>query len=323
VALAAFQKVPGIGDALVVLVQGGPELSSLTLTRVFAAHVIVLPLLVLLLVSYHVYLVILHGTTTVGERKEPIETVEEQRALYQEQAEHPTKGEVFFPTAVIKISPWSIVSVTLAAGLTLAVGPRELLGPASLTADSSANEEWWFAWYSALVALLPPAVAPLFQWLFPVLLFLVLILLPFLDRSPHRGWRNRPLACVLVLLLVFAILALSWWRYQSPWTGRPAAEAPSIPQGFVLAREAEDGRMLFLQHGCASCHAVAGSGHSRVGTDLARMEHLYSQAELQRYILHPLAGVAMPSYADRLSEEELHRVVAFVLVAQTFRRGQE
>jgi ubiquinol-cytochrome c reductase cytochrome b subunit len=323
VALSTFQNVPYFGDQLVLLTQGGPEISSLTLTRVFAMHVVLLPLALLLLVSYHVYLVILHGTTTMAERKEPIETVEEQRELYKEQAEHPVKGEVFFPTAVIKISPWSLLALTLAIGLTLAVGPRELMSPANLTSGSSASEEWWFAWYSALVALLPPQVAPTFQWLFPVAVFFGLILLPFIDRSPHRGWRKRPVATSLVIFLVLAVLGLSGLRWQSPWTAQLPIEAPAVPQGIVLASEAEAGRLLFLQYGCATCHSVAGSGRAHVGTDLARMEHLYSQAELRNYILHPPAGVAMPSYAGRLLEEDLQRVVAFVLVAQTFRRVQE
>ena len=90
-----------------------------------------------------------------------------------------------------------------------------------------------------------------------------------------------------------------------------------------MAAEAEQGRKLFPKYGCTSCHAVAGSGQAQVGTDLARMDHLYSQAELRQYILHPPTGVAMPSYAGRLSEEDLERVVAFVLVAQTFRRQQD
>lgn len=318
VALATFQKVPYIGDQIVLLVQGGPELSSLTLTRVFSMHVVLIPLLLLLLVGYHVYLVILHGTTTAGEHEEPIETVEEQRELYQEQAEHPVKGEVFFPTAVIKISPWSLVAVTLAVVLTLTVGPRELMAPANQMTESTASEEWWFAWYSALVALLPPSLAATFEWLFPVAVFLFLVLLPFVDRSPHRGWRNRPVATTLVVSLVLAILGLTWLRYQSPWTGGPSAEAPSVPRGVSLAMDAEQGRLLFPKYGCSSCHSVAGSGHAQIGPDLARMKHLYSQAELRHYILNPPAGVAMPSYAGHLPSDDLERVVAFVLVAQTF-----
>jgi hypothetical protein len=68
---------------------------------------------------------------------------------------------------------------------------------------------------------------------------------------------------------------------------------------------------------------VAGSGHSRVGTDLARLEHIYSQSELREYILHPPNDVAMPSYQGRLSGDDLECVVAFVLVAQTFPRRLE
>ena len=91
----------------------------------------------------------------------------------------------------------------------------------------------------------------------------------------------------------------------------------------VLAAEAEQGRLLFQAYGCTSCHSVAGSGAAKVATDLARLDHIYSQAELRQYILHPPPGVAMPSYVERISAADLDRVVAFVLVAQTFRRTQE
>lgn len=321
--LSGLQSMPVGGEQLVLLTQGGPDITSLTLSRLFAMHVIVLPLLLLLFVGYHVYLVILHGTTTLAERKEPIETVEEQRELYQAQAEHPVKGEVFFPTAVIKISPWSLLAVTLAIGLTIVFGPRALMAPASESVASPVSEEWWFAWYSALVAMMPPAIAPTFQWLFPVAVFLCLVLLPFVDRSPLRGWRNRPVAATLVVVMVLGILALSWLRYQSPWTALPASHPPATPEGIVLTAEAEQGRMLFLQFGCTGCHSIAGSGKAKVATDLARMETLYSQSELRQYILHPPEGVSMPSYAERISEDDLECIVAFVLVAQTFRRTQE
>lgn len=53
---------------LVFLIQGGPEISSLTLSRMFALHAVLVPMLLLLFVGYHVYLVILHGTTTLAEQ---------------------------------------------------------------------------------------------------------------------------------------------------------------------------------------------------------------------------------------------------------------
>lgn len=321
--LATLQNVPGVGERLVFLTQGGPEITSLTLSRIFAIHVVLVPMMLLLLVGYHVYLVILHGTTTLAERTEPIETVEEQRELYHEQAEHPVKGEVFFPTAVMKISPWSIVALGLALGLTLTFGPRQLMAPAGESVVSPVSEEWWFGWYSALVALLPHSLASTFQWLIPVALFLCLVLLPFVDRSPLRGWRNRPVATTLVVVMVMGILALSWLRHKSPWTAHLAIDPPATPQGVVLTAEAEQGRMLFQHYGCTSCHSVSGSGNAHVATDLARMDSIYSQSELRQYILQPPPGVAMPGYAERIAEDDLERVVAFVLVAQTFPRTQE
>lgn len=323
VLLAVLDSVPYLGEQLVLLMQGGPEITSLTLSRVYGLHVVLLPMLLLGLVTYHMYLVILHGTTTLAERREPIETVEEQREIYHEQAEHPVKGEVFFPTAVIKISPWSIVALSLVLGLTLTFGPRQLLAPASEIPTGPVSEEWWFAWYSALVALLPPGIAPTFQWLFPIVVVAILVLLPAVDQSPLRGWKNRPVATTLVILLVCTVLGLSWLRYQSPWTGKLSAEAPEVPPEIVLDAEAEAGRHLFKEYGCTHCHSVAGSGGAKVGSDLAQLEKIYSQQELRAYILQPPAGVAMPGYADRLDDEELERIVAFVLVAQTFRREQE
>jgi ubiquinol-cytochrome c reductase cytochrome b subunit len=323
VALAVLQRVPLVGDELVLLVQGGPEITTLTLTRVYALHVIIVPLMMLLVVAYHVYLVVIHGTTTVAERKEPIETVEEQREIYQAEAEHPTRGDVFFPSAVLKMSPWTIMVFSLAIVLTLTRGPQALLPQTDLASESEPAEEWWFAWYSALVAMLPPAAAQMLQVLFPIVLFLLLVALPFIDRSPHRGWRKRPLATATVVLLVTAVFVLSGLRINSTWTGRPTSKPPAVPPGVELSEETEHGRMMFTKHGCTSCHSISGAGTSEVGTDLAQLRHVYSQAELREYILQPPAGVAMPSYSGRIPDEDLEAVVAFVLVAQTFPRNQE
>jgi cytochrome c553 len=101
------------------------------------------------------------------------------------------------------------------------------------------------------------------------------------------------------------------------------ASAPDVPPEIVLAADAEQGRLLFHDHGCTVCHSVGGSGGAKIGSDLARLHRIYSQHELREYILQPPAGVAMPAYAGQMSDDDLEQVVAFVLVAQTFRRNQE
>ncbi len=60
--------VPLIGDWLKELMLGGPEISGLTLTRFFGAHVWVLPSVILLLVGIHIFLVIRHGISAPPKR---------------------------------------------------------------------------------------------------------------------------------------------------------------------------------------------------------------------------------------------------------------
>jgi ubiquinol-cytochrome c reductase cytochrome b subunit len=319
VSLHMFQRVPLIGEELVQLVQGGRELGAVTLTRLYSVHVIFVPFLILALAGYHLYLVIVHGITAPTERRQPVHSADEQKRLYKQDAQSEERGETFYPVTMAKSGAMAAVVFGIILVLTLVVGPRELEPEANLVSPAFPAEEWWFWWYSSLVALLPPAVAPLFYVLFPLLLFVILAALPFVDRGPYRGMAKRPVAVAVVVVCVLALFALTALRRISPWTGWPLAEPPPVPRGVQLTAEVEQGRQLFARYGCNSCHAVAGTG-PQVGTDLARLSHRYSQAELRNYILHPPVNVPMPSYVGRMTEQELERVVDFVLVAQTFPR---
>jgi ubiquinol-cytochrome c reductase cytochrome b subunit len=64
VGLGMISTTPGIGDALRTLLQGGPQLGNLTLTRFFTLHAFVLPGLMVFLIVVHLYLFRLHGVTT-------------------------------------------------------------------------------------------------------------------------------------------------------------------------------------------------------------------------------------------------------------------
>lgn len=319
VVLNMFHKVPLIGEELVVLVQGGTQLGSMTLTRFFSIHVWVFPLLLFGLVGYHLYLVVIHGVTSHAERREPVETAEEQKKIYIAAAESEEHGEWFHPETVLLTGTMALLVFCVVFVIALAVGPREMYPEGNLVARSMPAEEWWFWWYSALIAQLPPAVSPAFLVAFPVFLILGMLLLPLLDRGPNRGVRKRPIWTAFVLLCAVALLYLTDLRTRSPWTGWPDTNPPPVPSGVVLAETTLVGRRLFVQYGCNSCHAVSSQGR-RVGPDLAAIDHRLSPTELRSYILAPPADVPMPGYRGRIAEEDLDRVVEFVLVAQTFPR---
>ena len=61
---------PIIGDYLLRIMRGGPELSAVTLARFFGTHVWVLPATLALLIGVHLYLVIKLGISAVPKKGE-------------------------------------------------------------------------------------------------------------------------------------------------------------------------------------------------------------------------------------------------------------
>ncbi len=318
-----FARVPFIGDSLALFVQGGRDLGLLTLTRFYAAHVAFGPLLLLGLAGFHLYLVVVHGVTSRPEQDRPIHTVEEQRRIHEEIKQHPDESEPFFPDTMAKSAAMALTVFGIVVASALILRNPPLYPEANLVMASQPAEEWWWGWYSALIALMPPPLASWFLWLFPIVLFVVLVSLPFVDRGPYRGYRKRPVATAVVVIVTITLVSLTAFRRISPWGGWPDPTPPAIPAGIVLAPEVEQGRKLFARHGCTSCHRIAGAGPPRVGSDLARLGPRYSPQELRHYILQPPAGVPMPAYEGRVPPADLDRIVAFVLVAQTFPRSLE
>ncbi len=319
VVLNMFHNVPLIGNELALFLQDGPRIGSTTLTRFFSIHTFIVPVLLAGLISYHLYLVVVHGITSEAEQKHAVESAEEQKKIYKRASKSEEHGEWFYPATVLLTGAMAFLVFSIAYVLALVAGPQELYPEANLVERSMPMEEWWFAWYSSLVALLPPAVAPTFEWAFGPAVFIAMLLLPLLDRGPNRGIGKRPFWVIFVSFCVISLLYLSDLRLKSPWTGWPDPNPPPLPIGVVVGEEAEMGRKLFARYGCNSCHAVSSHGR-KVGPDFAEIEHRLSPSEMYDYILSPPESVSMPSYRGRISEADLERVVQFVLAAQTFPR---
>jgi quinol-cytochrome oxidoreductase complex cytochrome b subunit len=61
---------PFIGDYILRIMRGGEELSAVTLARFFGTHVWVLPIMLILLISVHMYLVIRIGISDVPKKED-------------------------------------------------------------------------------------------------------------------------------------------------------------------------------------------------------------------------------------------------------------
>jgi len=63
-------SVPFIGDFILKVLRGGPDLSALTLQRFFSAHIWILPGLLAALIGAHLYLIIKHGESHFPEEED-------------------------------------------------------------------------------------------------------------------------------------------------------------------------------------------------------------------------------------------------------------
>jgi quinol-cytochrome oxidoreductase complex cytochrome b subunit len=68
VATAIAGSVPFAGNFVLKVLRGGPDLSALTLSRFFAAHIWMLPALLAGLIGVHVFLIIKHGESAFPDK---------------------------------------------------------------------------------------------------------------------------------------------------------------------------------------------------------------------------------------------------------------
>src|SRR5579883_2869555 len=172
VVVAAEQvgRTPLIGNQLAQLVVAGQTVGGATLTRFYATHVFLLPALMFLLIGTHLYLVINLGISEPPQAGEPVDPAtyrERYRKILEE-------GIPFYPDAA-----WKDVVFALAVGavvvlLAAVVGPPVLgarADPTIVRADP--RPDWYFLWYFALLALIPPSIENVFILGFPLVVGLL------------------------------------------------------------------------------------------------------------------------------------------------------
>jgi len=206
ISVQIMRAVPVLGDLIAQILLGGTTLSPLTLTRMYFYHVSLLPVVALVLVGAHVVLVVLQG---VSEPEEAWRTQANPEGQVGKQA-----GPLFGPFFPHQIGPVLIISlVTL--GLVLLLGAYAVQMPGDpankFLTPQFISPEWyflwaygllkWVGWVYDLVHFVPPATifgvdlvsAKVIGILIAVAMFVVLLLLPVIDRGKEVRALRRPL----------------------------------------------------------------------------------------------------------------------------------
>ena len=197
-------ELPGIGEAIVRFLRGGPDVSGATLTRFFGFHIAILPAITTALLGLHLLFVQYHGMSV------PPSIEAESR-----ETGRPLPKMPFVPHFAMRdLFGWT-VALALLAGLS-AYFPWELGKKADLFAAAPAGirPEWYFLWMFQALKYAPPTIAGLsgeLLVLVPLTLgALGLVLLPFIDPDTTRSRRIvKALATIAaVFMAAMTILAL-------------------------------------------------------------------------------------------------------------------
>jgi len=206
ISVQIVRAVPVLGDLIAQILLGGTTLSPLTLTRMYFYHVSLLPVVALVLVGAHLVLVVLQG---VSEPEEAWRTQANREGQVGKQA-----GPLFAPFFPHQIGPVLIISlVTL--GLVLLLGAYAVQMPGDpankFLTPQFISPEWyflwaygllkWVGWVYDLVHFVPPATifgvdlvsAKVIGILIAAAMFVVLLLLPVIDRGSEVRALRRPL----------------------------------------------------------------------------------------------------------------------------------
>jgi quinol-cytochrome oxidoreductase complex cytochrome b subunit len=191
-----LKGLPLLGDGVARAVRGGDNITDATLSRFTVAHIWILPAMVGALVGAHLFLVHRLGITPktrVGE-------------------EHVSPG----PTSTFgRVLPKDLFAVTLAVAVVVSLAvvlPRVVDPPFDpVKTEPGTRPEWYFLPAYQLLKYLPSL------WGLAVLHVgaLLLILLPWLDRSPERDWRRRKGMLVFAATAFVCVLVVGLLGYVS------------------------------------------------------------------------------------------------------------
>jgi len=295
--------IPVIGESITDLILGG-TVSGFTITRFYAIHMLILPACMLVLIVGHIYLVRLHGVSEhkskKTSKKETGTVSAEQSRLYRFFPEHCSRSSLVFLVIFIIILYLSIFAEV----------PKEDIAG---TIDESylPRPEWYFMWIFELLTFFSGSTEVIGSLGIPTICAVVLLGLPFIEKSNHIGSAKRPLATAVGVSSAVVIVYLTITGFSG---AHDYGKTLLIPDR-QLTRSEEKGMQIYVQQDCSYCHQTLGEGGRRVGPDISNIKAKGRTPEyLAKFVKDPQSESRfsiMPKY--KLKQEELSALADFML----------
>ncbi len=194
-------SVPLVGDFLLQLLRGGADVSGDTMSRFFGIHVLVLPLSLAAALAVHLVLVHQLGLASPKRPEPRVRTAEIQS--------EPLRP--FFPHYILdELVAWYVLlAVLVVLASVFPAGLEEQANP--LQTPAHIKPEWYYLGVYELLKLVPRILGVLA----PIVGIGVLMVWPFLDRSPEVLARRRKVVVGGATLVMLGLIALTVWGYVS------------------------------------------------------------------------------------------------------------
>jgi len=263
VTINVSKLTPIAGEWVASLMRGGPDIGALTLTRWYAGHVLVLPPLMVVLVVAHLYLMRRHGISgpvsapraAMKAALSPREDSESASAGARARGGGAPRAAInddtfpFFPNQAARD-----LTMALGVGVILAVlawkGAPALEPPADpASSDYVPRPEWYFLGLFQLLKYFPGRLEVIGALVVPGVIVALLMLLPWLDRSPNRDWRGRKALLGAFAAGLGAVAAL---------TAIGATDRPASRTEQWNLREVAGITLMNTGDRCSRCHKTEG-----------------------------------------------------------------
>jgi ubiquinol-cytochrome c reductase cytochrome b subunit len=321
---------PGVGPVLQNIAQGGGTMGTATINRFFGIHVWLAPAILVLLVGAH--LTIFRHNGSAG----PV--VDNPREL---------KPGRFWPDQVFMDAFVSFVVFLIIVCLALFAPPflDQKADPTnSLFVPYPA---WYFLSLFGLLNLVPiflgngPFPELLAAIIVPTIFLIVVLLLPWLDRSITRSYGSRGAILWPTTIVVLIIIALSIYA-QTGIQAKEAAGPPSMKESQILAAEPQavqnavgapagsaaasgagnsNGAKVFSTN-CTTCHGANGQGQSGIAPPLAGNPFVTGDPKAVinvvenglhgQTIMGQSYAAQMPSWKGTLSKKDIADVINYI-----------
>lgn len=349
VGTSVASEVPLVGIFLKSLALGGANLGTITLSRFFMVHTMVLPASTVLFVLLHIYAFRKAGPA----------------GPYKAEDSRSQRIELFYPKQFFYDSAFAVIMFAILA--TLAVTQPAVLEPKANPADSlyRARPEWYFLPLFQLLKIFNGELAIIAAVIIPGVLFGLLFLVPFIDRNSERNPFRRRIASVSMILILVTLGSLFFLAKKDDGAFMASADVERLlatppeqinqlsPLDRKLRDAAENRMMLDKQAGlagkflaedfhpyesglvasqkkkslpppppqygkhCAECHGELGGNNGLLGPDLINVGGKYTPEQLNQIIQDPerfgITGGMVGFREDQLSTSERLALIEYLI----------